>query len=104
MRRKIDVTNLQKFCGISYHKGAFPFDRYTRELSDITKLMYWDHMHTLSASGGIGQFTLNAVAVKLARSGFSMKTLDSLTQMVRLPKCWGTLHPKFSKSAPTYLR
>ena len=95
MGRKIDVTNLQKFCGISYHKGAFPFDRYTRELSDITKLMYWDHMHTLSASGGIGQFTLNAAAVKLARSGFNMQKLDELIQMVKLPKCWGTIHPRF---------
>ena len=95
MGRKIDVTNLQKFCGISYHKGAFPFDCYTRELSDITKLMYWDHMHTLSASGGIGQFTLNAAAVKLARSGFNMQKLDELIQMVKLPKCWGTHHPRF---------
>ena len=24
-----------------------------------------------------------------------MKQLDALTQMVKLPKCWGTLHPRF---------
>ena len=103
MARRIDMTHLQKFCGISYRQGGFAFDRYARQLSDITKLMYWDHMHTLSASGGIGQFTLNAAAVKLARCGFSMKQLGALTQMVKLPKCWGTLHPRFSKTAPSYL-
>ena len=73
---KSDLAKVQKFAGVSWCRGGFAFDRYARQLSDITKLMYWDHMHTLSASGGIGQFTLNAAAVNLARSGFSMKRLD----------------------------
>ena len=92
---KSDLAKVQKFAGVSWCRGGFAFDRYARELSDITKLMYWDHMHTLSASGGIGQFTLNAAAVKLSRCGFSLKQVDELTQLVKLPKCWGTLHPRF---------
>ena len=48
---KSDLAKLQKFAGVSWRPGGFAFDRYARQLSDIPKLMYWDHMHTLSASG-----------------------------------------------------
>ena len=64
---KTELRLLQKYCGISWRPGGFAFDHYARQLSDIQMLMYWDHMHILSASGGIGHFTLNACAVKLAQ-------------------------------------
>ena len=92
---KHELAKLQKYCGISWQAGGFAFDAYARELSDIPRLMFWDHMHTLSASGGIGQFTLNGCAVKIARSGWHLKTLDQMMTTVKLPKCWGTLHPRF---------
>ena len=64
---KHELRLLSKYCGISWCPGGFASDAYVRELSDIPRLMYWDHMHILSASGGIGHFTLNACAVKLAQ-------------------------------------
>ena len=64
---KTELRLLQKYCGISWRPGGFAFDHYARQLSDIQSLMYWGHMHILSASGGIGHFTLNACAVKLAQ-------------------------------------
>ena len=52
-------------------------------------------MANLIYCGCIGQFTLNARAVILTRRGFTLKQLGAMAQAVKLPKCWGTQHPKF---------
>ena len=92
---KHKLRQLSTYMGIAWCPGGLAFDPYVRQLADIPRLIYWDHMHTLSASGGIGQFTLNACAVKIVRCGFTLAHLDQMVQTVKLPKCWGSLHPKF---------
>ena len=83
---KTELRLVQKCTGPSWPHGCVAFGRYARKLPDMANLIY---------CGCIGQFTLNARAVILTRRGFTLKQLDAMAQAVKLPRCWGTQHPKF---------
>ena len=93
---KIELRLLQKYTGFSRRQGGVAFDRRARKLSDMANQIYC--MHTFCASGCIGQFmrgTLKQLHGETAGRGFTVKQLGAMAQAVKLPKCWGTEHPKF---------
>ena len=93
---KTELTLVQKYTGPSWPHGCVAFGRYVRRLPDMANQIYC--MHTFCASGCIGQFmlgTLKQLHGETAGRGFTVKQMDAMAQAVKLPKCWGALHPKF---------
>ena len=50
---------LQKAYGLTYCPQAILYDEYTRTVVGFPDSVYWDWMHCLLASGGIGQYHVN---------------------------------------------
>lgn len=95
------VTNkefdfLQKALGIVFCKDALVFDHYCRNVACMPETIFWDWMHCLVASGGIGQYHLNQVVLSVTKCGISLADIDEFCTRVSQPKGSGVkLGPKF---------
>ena len=72
-----DFDQLEKACGLIYTPGGLPWDKYLREFLNIPEMVFFDSMHSWTASGGLGQYTINRFVLEACRVGkFSLKDID----------------------------
>ena len=71
-----DFHQLEKACGLVYTPRGLPWDKYLREYLNIPEMVFFDSMHCLTASGGLGQYAINRFVVEACRVGkFSLKDI-----------------------------
>ena len=78
---KTDFKAMEKSCGITYDPDALPYDVYLRDYIGISSV-YFDWMHSVCASGGVGQYVLNAFVQVLLHENDHL-TLEDLDQFCR---------------------
>ena len=76
---------METACGLKYVRNGLPYDRRARSLAPYPRVLYWDWMHILVASGGVFQYGINSFVINLTRTtGVTLQMLDEFTQQVRL--------------------
>ena len=56
--------------GLNYEPTEFLWCRQVRQHLHFPYVVYWDHMHCLTASGGIAQYIVNQMVLRIcARKG-----------------------------------
>jgi hypothetical protein len=109
-----DFDQLEKACGLIYTPGGLPWDKYLREYLNIPEMVFFDYMHSLTASGGLGQYVVNRFALEACRVGkFTLKDLDDFKTHVHgkksVPKLGKTffqdrVHKPTPKSPDAHLK
>ena len=82
-----DFDKLEKACGLIYTPGGLPWDKYLRDFLNIPEMVFYDSMHSWTASGGLGQYTINRFVLEACRVGkFSLKDIDDFKTHVHQRK------------------
>jgi hypothetical protein len=87
-RTTVTVTDfkfLEQCYGINYSDHGLLFDDHCRRVSNLQETMFWDWMHCIVASGGIGQYEVNQFVLKIVQSGVTLENLDTFVQQIKVP-------------------
>ncbi len=85
----------QQASGIVYNPEGLIWDLEVRSKLQSPWAQYPDWMHTLCASGGLAQFELNGLVLKLVERGFSTEDIDEWIGTVKRPKGMTPIWRKF---------
>lgn len=88
---------LEQAYGIVFDTGALIFDEYTRSLTRMPDTIFWDWMHCLLASGGVGQYEVNQVVREIVKEGIAVSQLDEFCSSVQVPSSRARLTKTFFK-------
>ena len=73
--------------GFHYDPRNWPYDEYVRRIAPLPWCMFPDQMHSLTASGGILQYSLNKVCFEITTAlRIPMERLDAFASCVKFPK------------------
>ena len=82
------LEDLEAACGFKYDPQGVVFDESTAELIDLSKAIYTDTAHCISASGGIAQYHINQFVLAIVNSSSTtLADLDSFAQRVKVAGC-----------------
>jgi hypothetical protein len=80
------LLDLEAAVGFKYDPQGLIFDESTAEFVDLSKAIYTDTAHCICASGGIAQFHINQLVLKIVdSSATTLADLDSFANRVNVP-------------------
>ena len=81
--------------GLKYNPHEIMWDIEVRLKIAPPYSMYGDWMHTWCASGGLAQYEVNGMVMKLVSDGLDLSDLDAMSRQIKLPKGMTRLKPRF---------
>ena len=80
------LQDLEVAFGFKYDQQGLIFDDTTSEIVDLSKAVYCDTAHCISASGGIGQYHINQLVLRIVNSSSTtLADIDSFSNRVSHP-------------------
>ncbi|CAE7471645.1 unnamed protein product [Symbiodinium sp. CCMP2592] len=106
---KKDQKKLGQLFGLTMHPNAVLFCAPWKDSVDCVQHVYWDWMHILCASSGMGQYEVNEFLKILVDRGVSLDMLDEYAQQWRLPQrtsnlCKGFFAERLNKEPDSCLK
>ena len=80
------LHRLQIMFGLNYNADGLLFDPELKGVFEPTRDIYYDHMHSLMGSGGMGQYAINLFILRTLRHGFTLEAIDEFQQKVVWPR------------------
>ncbi len=80
------LGRLEQMFGLTYHPRAILWDRSVRNTLSFPTSIYWDWMHCLVASGGVGQYEVNQMVLAALGKGLTTARLDDFTATITFPQ------------------
>ena len=78
-----ELAETEQVCGINRDPLGLLWDPYLSAIINMPYCMYWDSMHCLWSSGGVGQLQVNGFILELLEHGISLGDLDSFSATVK---------------------
>ena len=92
-----EAANVTTSCGVGFHTSALPFvdgGDLSRRVMKLPESIFWDSMHSMWSSGGIGQYHLNQFLRRVRSAGIPLKTMHAFMNTIESPV---TTHAKFDR-------
>lgn len=81
-----DFQFREQVFGLVWNEDAIIFDEFCHSTCKFPQTVFYDWMHCLVASGGVGQYQCNEMALEVVSAGVSLADLDKFSAEVKMPK------------------
>ena len=96
--RKSDFERQQQYFGIAYDTDTLLWDKELRDVFLPKTHMYYDWMHCILCSGGLGQYHVNNFCKAVEKHGLALRELDVFAATVKMSSSHQKLGNNFFES------
>ena len=91
-----DLEEVEKASGLNYDARGLLLDKDIAGIVDLSTAIYADTAHCLLASGGVAQYHLNQLMLRIIdNTDVILQDLDTFAKNIACPRSWGKLAPTF---------